>query len=291
MLTRPEFLTYVEEHILEYVREPEEKKATIRQVTKNNSIHLNGLCIGRGEEACQPVIYVDSYYEDYQQGADLGEVLCRIGAVYEESRAESPIESSLYRDYSHMKDFLFFRLVNYEKNKEQLKECPYEKIEDLAVTYRWFARHDKNGMASALIRNQDLELWGITKEQLKKDAEENTKKVFPPLIRPMEQIFPHMKGGGGELYVLTNEEGLNGAGTVLYEGILESFSDRIKGNFYILPSSIHEVLLVPEKEGSDPQALSDLVKEVNRTVVDEDEILSDRVYYYEKGQNVFMTKV
>lgn len=95
----------------------------------------------------------------------------------------------------------------------------------------------------------------------------------------------------GELFVLTNEEGLNGAGTVLYEGILDSFSDQIKGGFYILPSSIHEVLLVPEKEGSDPAALSELVKEVNRTVVDEGEILSDRIYYYEKGQNVFMSKV
>lgn len=290
MLTRPEFLTYVEEHILEYVKDPEEKQASIRQVTKNNNIILNGLCIGKGEEVCQPIIYLDSYYEDYREGADLGEILCRIGAVYEDSRADSPIDASLYRDYSHMRDLLFFRLVNYEKNKEQLKDCPCERIEDLAVTYRWFAHHDKNGMASALIRNQDLDLWGITKDQLMKDAKANTKRVFPPLLRPMEELFPQMDAAG-ELFVLTNEEGLNGAGTVLYEGILDSFSDQIKGGFYILPSSIHEVLLVPEKEGSDPAALSELVKEVNRTVVDDGEILSDRIYYYEKGQNVFMSKV
>ena len=119
MLTRPEFLTYVEEHILEYVKDPEEKQASIRQVTKNNNISLNGLCIGKGEEVCQPIIYLDSYYEDYREGADLGEILCRIGAVYEDSRADSPIDASLYRDYSHMRDLLFFRLVNYEKNKEQ----------------------------------------------------------------------------------------------------------------------------------------------------------------------------
>ena len=86
MLTRPEFLTYVEEHILEYVKDPEEKQASIRQVTKNNNISLNGLCIGKGEEVCQPIIYLDSYYEDYREGADLGEILCRIGAVYEDSR-------------------------------------------------------------------------------------------------------------------------------------------------------------------------------------------------------------
>ena len=213
MLTRPEFLTYVEEHILEYVKDPEEKQASIRQVTKNNNISLNGLCIGKGEEVCQPIIYLDSYYEDYREGADLGEILCRIGAVYEDSRADSPIDASLYRDYSHMRDLLFFRLVNYEKNKEQLKDCPCERIEDLAVTYRWFAHHDKNGMASALIRNQDLDLWGITKDQLMKDAKANTKRVFPPLLRPMEELFPQMDAAG-ELFVLTNEEGLNGAGTV-----------------------------------------------------------------------------
>ena len=128
MLTRPEFLTYVEEHILEYVKDPEEKQASIRQVTKNNNISLNGLCIGKGEEVCQPIIYLDSYYEDYREGADLGEILCRIGAVYEDSRADSPIDASLYRDYSHMRDLLFFRLVNYEKNKEQLKDCPKELV-------------------------------------------------------------------------------------------------------------------------------------------------------------------
>lgn len=291
MLTKTEFLAYAEEHILEYVRKPGEKKVTIRQVTKNNNISLTGLCIGTEEEVCQPIVYVDSFYEDYQKGVDLGEILCRIGTLYENSRADCPIEPGLYRDYSHMKNHLFFRLVNYEKNKEQLKDCPCERIEDLAVTYRWFAHHDRDGMASALIRDQDLKLWGITKEQLKQDAQENTEKVFPSLLRPMEQIFPQMDGGKGKLYVLSNQEGLNGAGAVLYDGVLEKFCDEIHGGFYILPSSIHEVLLVPEEEGSDPSALAELVKEVNRTVVDEDEVLSDRVYYYEKGQNVFMTKV
>lgn len=291
MLTSQEFLDYVEEHILEYVRDPEEKKVTIRQITKNNNISLHGLCIGREEETCQPIIYVDSFYTEYRNGADLGEVLCRMGALYEEGRTDCPIEPDLYRDYGYMKGNLFFRLVNYEKNKKLLEDCPFERVEDLAVTFRWFAHHNRDGMASALIRSQDLELWGVTREQLIRDARENTEKVFPALLRPMEQIFPQMKGGREKLYVLSNKEGINGAGAVLYQGILDRFSEKIQGGFYILPSSIHEVLLLPEEEGSDPSALAELVKEVNRTVVEKEEILSDRVYYYEKGQNLFMTKV
>ncbi|MBS7007960.1 DUF5688 family protein [Anaerostipes sp.] len=291
MLTRQEFFDYVEEHILEYVRDPKDKKAVMRQVTKNNNTSLNGLCIGREEETCQPIIYVDTFYTEYQSGVDLGELLCRMGALYEESRTDCPIQPELYRDYHYMKDHLFFRLVNYEKNKKQLEDCPFERVEDLAVTFRWFAHHDRDGMASALIRSQDLKLWGITEEQLGKDARENTEKVFPPLLRPMEQIFPQMRGSRGKLYVLSNREGLNGAGTVLYRGILDRFSDKVRGGFYILPSSIHEVLLVPADGESDPAALAELVREVNRTVVEGDEILSDRVYYYEKGQNLFMTKV
>ena len=291
MLNSQEFLDYVEEHILEYVSDPEEKKATIRQITKNNNISLHGLCIGKAKETCQPIIYVDSFFTEYQNGADLGELLCRMGALYEESGSDCPIESDLYRDYSYMKGHLFFRLVNYEKNKKLLEDCPYERVEDLAVTFRWFAHHDRDGMASALIRSQDLKLWGITREQLIRDAKENTEKAFPALLRPMEQIFPQMKGGREKLDVLSNREGINGAGAVLYQGVLERFSEQIQGGFYILPSSIHEVLLVPEEDGSDPLALAKLVKEVNRTVVEKDEILSDRVYYYEKGQNLFMTKV
>lgn len=291
MLNSQEFLDYVEEHILEYVSDPEEKRAAIRQITKNNNICLHGLCIGREEETCQPIIYVDSFFTEYQNGADLGELLCRMGALYEESRSDCPIASDLYRDYSYMKKHLFFRLINYEKNKKLLEDCPYERVEDLAVTFRWFAHHDRDGMASALIRSQDLELWDVTREQLIRDARENTEKVFPAVLRPMEQIFPQMKGGREKLYVLSNSEGINGAGAVLYQGVLDRFSEKIQGGFYILPSSIHEVLLVPEEDGSDPAALAKLVKEVNRTVVEEDEILSDRVYYHKKGQNLFMTKV
>lgn len=237
MLNSQEFLDYVEEHILEYVSDPEEKKATIRQITKNNNISLHGLCIGKAKETCQPIIYVDSFFTEYQNGADLGELLCRMGALYEESGSDCPIESDLYRDYSYMKGHLFFRLVNYEKNKKLLEDCPYERVEDLAVTFRWFAHHDRDGMASALIRSQDLKLWGITREQLIRDAKENTEKAFPALLRPMEQIFPQMKGGRESCMYYPIGKGSTEQGLCCTKVSWNAFPSRSREDFISFPAA------------------------------------------------------
>ena len=106
-------------------------------------------------------------------------------------------------DYGYIKDRLFYRLVHYGKNREMLKMCPFDQMEDLAVTYRWMAYRNADGMASALVRKRDLLMWGVDEEQIKKDARRNTEKIFPPVLKKIESVIPvQVEESGIPVFVL-----------------------------------------------------------------------------------------
>lgn len=283
MLSEKEFYSYVEHHILEFINYPEEKEARVHRVSKNNQVFMTGLSIGRRDEHLQPILYLEPYYHSYFKGKTLEQILCEIGAAYEEYGTGFHLESEKMKSYEYIKKQLFFRLVSYEKNKEQLEDCPYERLEDLAVTYRWIAYRNRDGMASAVIRQRDLRLWGISEEQMKKDAMENTYRIFPPTIRKIQSVIPvHVEEGDIPIFVLSNGDYMNGASAMIYEGILKDFAERMESNLYILPSSIHEVILLLENDAGNVRELFQMVEETNRTVVDSEEVLSDSVYYYDR---------
>lgn len=286
MLSKEEFFCYVENHILEYVKNPEGKEVRIQKVCKNNHVSMTGVSIGTSEERLQPVMYLETFYRMYIKGRDLGEVLCEIGAAYQEYEDGFPLEEEKIFDYGFIRKNLFFRLVNLDQNQEQLEQCPYEQVNDLAVTYRWSAYRNSGGMASALIRKRDLELWGVSEEQMKADAQENTRKMFPPSIKKIESIIPvQIEEGDIPIFVLSNGDYMNGASAMLYDEVLKEFAERMKSNLYILPSSIHEVILLLEDDAGNPEELSKMVKDTNRTVVDKEEVLSDHVYYYDRKED------
>lgn len=286
MLSEKEFYSYVEHHILEYVDHPEEKEARVQRVSKNNQVSMIGLSIGRKDNHLQPILYLEPYYHSYFKGKELERILCEIGAAYEEYESGFYLEPEKIKSYEYIRGHLFFRLVNYEKNKEQLKDCPYERIEDLAVTYRWIAYRNRDGMASAVIRQRDLQLWGISEEQMKEDAIANTYKIFPPTIRKIQSVIPiHVEEGDIPIFVLSNGDYMNGASAMIYKGILKDFADHMESNLYILPSSIHEVILLLEEDTDDVNDLFRMVEETNRTVVDQEEVLSDSVYYYDREKD------
>ena len=90
---------------------------------------------------------------------------------------------------------------------------------------------------------------------------------------------------GLKLYLLTNQMGYNGAAAILYEGVLKNFAEEVGKDLILLPSSIHEVLLLPDNGDSDYEALSALVREVNEAQVRREEWLSDHVYRYLKEED------
>lgn len=306
-----EFVQYIKDNLLEVFLKQEHRngesvdgqpayEVEIHKVIKNNGIELDGVTLRRVGQGISPNIYLNNYYQSYQMGKSISVIMDEIIRNYRTVMENHELEMDDISDYHAVRDKIVVRLVSYEKNREQLKNCPYRSFLDLAVTFRYMAGMDAMGIASSLITNQEFECWGIGMDELYETALANTMRIFPWKLEPLSRILLEMMRKGklehGEevfadlehglrLYVLTNEAGLNGATCMLYHDIIRQFSDRMDCDLYLLPSSIHEVMLVPADDFADPSFLSELVWDANRSAVGLIDLLSDSIYYYDREKD------
>ena len=288
-----EFVTYVKEHILDEMKIEEGAKVVINTIVKNNAVTLDGLCIKRPNEMVTPTIYLNPYYDDYLSGKPIRYILGDIVNRYEEGIDAIPIENTDIATFDTVKNHIIVRLVNYEKNKEQLQDCPHIPFMDLAITFRWVAHQDEQGVASALISKKEQTKWSVSTEELLKIGMHNTISLFPSCIKNLQELLEEyyceefQTDSIMTLYVITNRNGINGATCILYPKLLQNFANQMESDLYILPSSVHEVIVVLAKEvDGGGQQLENLVREVNENVVSATEILSDHVYYYKRESNI-----
>lgn len=286
MMTFQEFQDYIAEHVLRGWKENADVE--IRKTKKNNGITYQGLFIREMEEVISPCLYLEEFYKDYEKGEDIDTIIKKIHYEYECAMGRAAFYELDATQYERIRDRIVFRLVNYEKNQELLKDCPYILMYDLALTFRWIAHTDSIGISSALITYQQLRVWNVSVEEILLAARENTKRLFPPRIVNMDTILDEMGRGAVSLtrdrtiYVMTNEQQVNGATVLVYEGILHTFGRQIDEDFYVLPSSVHELILVPVSEFPEPDCLVEMVKEANRSITSPVDMLSDSVYYYNR---------
>lgn len=289
------FAEYVRDNIMKnWAREdviPE-----IIKVTKNNNVEFTGIIFKQENNNICPTIYLEIYYDMYINGVNLEEILNAIRIVYDKSEHEADCLRASFTHLGKNRDMVIIRLINYYKNKKILENAPYIPFHDLAISFRWIVKKDENGMASALVTNEDMEKWGISVSELYRLASDNTRRMFSYRIDSMFEKLRKVKDeylnfdinelnqytdNKSMLYVLSNDELLNGASSLLYPGVIESCAEIAGGNIYIIPSSVHEIIFVNE-EGTDLENLKSTLKEINNSVVSETDILSDNIYYYDR---------
>ncbi len=297
-MTYHQFLNYVKEQSVYELEHPEDYQATINHVVKNNSVELDGICLHKHGEHLSPTVYLNQFYEQYLDGRPLKSILGEIVSTLNHEVPHLEVPASLYDDYDAIKPQIIYRLVNFEKNEQQLKTCPYLPFCDLAITFRWLVHADSYGIASSLITNRELERWNISVEELYKVAYENTRRIFPYEIYPMQELLQEYMPDDEELqflydstppafqiYILTNKNRINGSTCMIYNNVLADFAREQGCDLYILPSSIHEVLLIPAHYGINEQDFLSLVHDANRTVVEATDVLSDSIYRYDYSRN------
>jgi hypothetical protein len=274
----PEYLPYYD---IEEIRS--------QPVVKNNGVCFTGLMILIKGESTAPNVYVDYYYSLYSQGKSLDDIVSDIARDYEEARKRMSASGVDEFNPKAMRDNIYMVLVNYEKNKKNLENCPYLPFLDLAVMFRYVVSEQENCMATGLVRNVEQELWGMTTQELYESAVKNTKKKFPmelmkltdkmQELRPDDKFVPECN-----LYVLTNRLNSNGSIYMTDKAALEDFAESQDSNFYIIPSSIHEVLFFPDDGSLTREQLLDMLSDVNRYVLSDMEYLSDSIYYYDRSK-------
>ncbi|MBO4913178.1 MAG: hypothetical protein J5504_10665 [Butyrivibrio sp.] len=198
------------------------------------------------------------------------------------------IDLSFFRDFNKVEDKLSFKLIGIKENTEYLEDVPYKKFEDLAMVPICLVRNEKIGDGHITIKNTHLDMWGITYEDLwnsvPENAEKNTQIKIVSMADYLGEECVNKRKALEKILIVTNKEQNYGAGTVLLPGVLEKISDKYGKNLYVLPASVHETLVLPEcGKGNEAKELENIVHQVNAGVLNEEEFLSDKIYYYEKS--------
>lgn len=275
-----------QEKIIAYIKEniSENEKVFIQSVPKNNGIKLDGLVIIQDEMNIAPTIYLNYYYQKYQEGMDFSEICREILENYKTNKPSIPIDIHFFTDFEKIKSRIVYRLINFRQNLELLDDVPYVRFLDLALVFYCLLPAYEEQNASIQIRMSHLNLWKTSLRELIRLSEQNTPRLLEWEIQDMASVVEENAHLPSEdcypMLILSNKSHLNGAGCILYKDLLKNLSRKLDMDFFILPSSVHEVILLPTKTKDAMGELSAMVKEINAAEIAREDILSDHAYYY-----------
>lgn len=259
---------------------------SVTRVTKNNDIELTGVILMKASDNISPTIYLEGLYAEYQDGTAMEELAEKVITFYEEQMPSGGLDMDFFQDFELVKDRIFYKLVSFEKNTRLLEKIPYYKWNDLALIFYYAMEEEKIGRASITIHHHHLEMWEQSLDTLYAVARENMKEHMPELLVSMKDLLEEMAGLHlGEdmplpMYVLTNQDKVYGAAAMLYSEQMKELAEKWQSDLLILPSSIHEVLLLPDDGQNEYAFYRQMVEEVNTTQVEPEEVLSYSLYRY-----------
>lgn len=266
---------------------------------KNNDTMRYGIIVRRMGGNIAPTVYIDHFYEDYcNKKNTIDEIAYQI---YLALIGVDEQENSYYTvsvDFENCKEKIIYKLISKEKNAVYLSGIPHLPFLDMAIIFLIVHRLSDEGMESICITNELQEKWNVSTKELFELSKKNTPAFLPPIIDTMAHTIESFFGSMGKeilesdkmvpsIYILSNQYRINGATTLLYENLIQKLAEELKSNLYILPSSIHEILLLPDDSEKSLDCLSNMVKDINENHVREEEILSDHAYYYNRVEKRF----
>ena len=284
-------------------------------VIYRNDLGMNGLfhltaTIRMNGSRIAPTIDLGEFLDAYRRGISIAVIAENIAGCLPPAEEDGGFDPDEWEDYSRVRTRLAVKLIHAEKNRMLLKEVPYAKILDLALLAVYIVDRSEHSHATITIRNTHLERWGIGRDKLLRDALRSSPLVMPAVVRSIDEALSSAAGsisgnlmqeafcrppaaeeteeGAASLFVLSNVFGYLGASAAVYPGTLKSFADAAGRDLFVLPSSVHEVLLLPDSGENEPEGLSEIVREINRTAVAPEEVLSDHVYYFSRERGLIL---
>ena len=271
------------------------------QFTKNNGKERTGVLIETPGVNISPTIYLEEYFQVYKQGETLETIVDEILAFYESIKQEKSWDYEKVMSYEGVRDRIVFKLVNTAKNRKILKSIPHIPFLDLSAVFYVLIEVTQEGSAAMMVNESHMEQWRVRTDTLWSDAVRNSRNLLPAEFFTMNYALKEMVRENAEyctetlpenlligsgrsrdgMYVLSNKLRNYGAACIAYPHILEMIGGILRSDYYVLPSSVHEVVIVPCSEGLSAAELDEMVKNINATQVAEEEVLSDHVYLYD----------
>ncbi len=259
------------------------------EIKKNNNVPRSAILITAPESRFSPCIYMESFYKDYKNGNSIDAVADEVIEIYHKGTPENKLNLDFFRYFDKVKDNICYRIIRKSSNKELLEKIPYINLMDLAVVFYYSLYDDQIGNAMITIHNEHIRMWDVTALDLFKLAKVNTPRLMPYKFMNINDALKSMSGvEEGEtapevpIKVLTNVNNVNGAACILYPEALKEITDEYGDNFYIIFSSIHEALILPD-DGVNTGYIKWMISMINNTELEPEEILSDNLYRYNSG--------
>lgn len=272
-----------------------------KEVEKFNESYY-GLLVKPEDSNVGVTLNISNVYDSFTDGnATFDEICAHLVSQTREAINHMPtFNLEGVDDYENMRTKLLMEVVSAEANKELLETVPHKLLEDMAIIYRFDATEIAGDGASIVLTNVLLDKFGVSAEQVHQDAVKFAPQNRPLEIKGMGEVLAAQMGVDDpsvlgfdydpedeKMFVASVAGNILGAGILAYEEFMDKAAERVGGSFYLLPSSIHEVLLVPDNGTFDLRALENMVREVNATTVDPKEKLTDSVYHYDAEKKLF----
>ena len=226
---------------------------------------------------------------------DLDAILEKIASVYAEHALENNFDVSKITDFEQVKDNIIAKVFGTEHNEQLLSNKPYRMMADLAVTYHIMLEQNADGVVSVPITDSLMNEWGVTEDVLFTASKNNMSRLTPVVVKGMFETLCDMQGAESlefmgipsvdpadeMMFVMYNTSKLYGAAAMIDPNNMDYARNLIQSDFYILPSSVHEVLLVKTDMASSVEELESMVQQINGSEVEPQDRLSDHVYKYD----------
>jgi hypothetical protein len=309
-MERMDYQTFCERLIKEITKylpeEFAEAEPLIEHMEKDNGRIEDALCIKRYKCEIVPAIYLRDVYEAYEAGDNYENVMTRVAMTHLRGlMTAGNMDLEFVRQYESSKERIQPRVIGTKRNSQYLEDRPHRETLDLSIVYELMLNEDQ-GRQVIVINNDMLTMWNRTEEDLYEAAMENIGTTEKCTARRMKDMIKELVKDvgaqenfdwfdanddiGEKIWVVTNSKRYYGAKGILDTKLMDELADTIGDGFFILPSSVHEVLVIPRSAGLEEDAYEQIVKQNNASpdVIDDDEIMTDSVYTYYKGKGLQM---
>lgn len=283
-----------------------EYKVRLFELRKSNGIVQDNLSIQKKDASISPCIDLRYYFQKYIQGTVIEDIANAIIAYYIRSMPEQ-LEPDNLLDPGYVRNQIVCSLVNTDRSQEFLKECPHFPFLNLSVVFYLLIDDARIGTGTVMIRNVHMQQLKLKKEELLGLAMKNMGRLLPADFMTTEQLISELRAGSMEteagiaecrdghsdteamdkklqLFVLTNSRRSYGAVWMMDMEVLRRVADQLKDDFYVIPSSIHECMVLPAGYHLKTESISRIVRRINRTKVAPEELLADSVYRYDRAR-------
>ena len=301
MITKEQFTEKVMKDLKRLMPQEILDKCEVKKVvvTKDNDTQLTGICFNRGEGLPCPTFYVEAAYEAYIRGESYYSLINGlVESAVEHWNVEVPIDVNDL-GYEKMKDKLVFQIVDSDRNKNRLRELVSSDVASgLALIYR-FEIKAPGGVMSIPITKDMAASFGYDLAVMDKDARANMQRIYPATLTTPTEEIKEMATGEQAInlleieaemddkgYLLKNDSARLGSSALFYPDMMEKIGNKLKENYYVLPTSTNEIMIVPTTNTLPARELMSMLKQGNELFTTNETILSDKLFMYDRGNRL-----